>query len=69
MKASTARRLAHGCWLAMALLWVSALVIILIDGPSEIALIVVLGLPGAIYAMVGGLVARRRPENPIGDGS
>jgi len=53
----------------MVLLWASALVIILIDRPSEIALIVVLGLPGAIYAMVGGLVARRRPENPIGDGS
>ena len=53
----------------MVLLWASALVIILIDRPSEIALIVVLGLPAAIYAMVGGLVARRRPENSIGDGS
>jgi signal transduction histidine kinase len=66
MKASTARRLVHGFWIAMVLLWMSALVIILIDRPSDAALIVLIGLPAAIYAIVGGLVARRRPENPIG---
>jgi signal transduction histidine kinase len=66
MKAPTARRLVHGFWIAVILLWVGALIIILIDRPSEIVLIVVLGITAAIYAFVGGLVARRRPENPIG---
>jgi signal transduction histidine kinase len=66
MKASNARRVAHGLWMAMALLWVSSLVMILIDRPSDAAFIVLIGLPAAIYAIVGGLVARRRPENPIG---
>jgi signal transduction histidine kinase len=66
MKASNAGRVAHGLWIAMALLWVSSLVMILIDRPSDAAFIVLIGLPAAIYAIVGGLVARRRPENPIG---
>ena len=66
MKASTARRLVHGSWIAMALLWVSSLVMSLIDRPSEAPFIVLIGLPAAVYAIVGGLVARRRPENPIG---
>ena len=39
---------------------------ILVDRPSDAAFIVLIGLPAAIYAIVGGLVARRRPENPIG---
>jgi hypothetical protein len=50
----------------MALLWASSLVMILVDRPSDAAFIVLIGLPAAIYAVVGGLVARRRPENPIG---
>jgi signal transduction histidine kinase len=66
MKASNARRVAHGLWIATALLWVSSLVMILVDRPSDAAFIVLIGLPAAIYAIVGGLVARRRPENPIG---
>jgi signal transduction histidine kinase len=66
MKASNARRVAHGLWIAMALLWVSSLVMILVDRPSDAAFIVLIGVPAAIYAIVGGLVARRRPENPIG---
>ena len=66
MKASNARRVAHGLWIAMALIWASSLVMILVDRPSDAAFIVLIGVPAAIYAIVGGLVARRRPENPIG---
>ena len=58
-------RLVWGLWGAMALLWASTLVIVLIDRPGN-ALLALLGLPAAVYALVGGLVARRRPENPIG---
>ncbi|HEU4356276.1 MAG TPA: sensor histidine kinase [Actinomycetota bacterium] len=60
-----ADRLVWGLWGAMALLWASTLVIVLIDHPRN-ALLALLGLPAAVYALVGGLVARRRPENPIG---
>jgi signal transduction histidine kinase len=66
MTASTARRLVHGLWIALAVLWLSALVVIAIDRPSDAVLAFVLGVTAAIYAIVGGLVARRRPENPIG---
>ena len=66
MKASNARRVVHGLWITMAVLWVSSLIMSLIDRPSEAPFIVLIGLPAAIYAIVGGLVARRRPENPIG---
>ncbi|MEX2421813.1 MAG: histidine kinase, partial [Actinomycetota bacterium] len=66
MTASTARRLAHGLWLATALLWVGSLVLILIDQPSEAVFWLLLAVPTATYATVGALVARRRPKNPIG---
>jgi len=66
MRASTTRRLAHGLWLATTLLWVGSLVMILIDQPSDAVVTLLLGLPTATYATVGALVARRRPENPIG---
>ena len=66
MTATTARRLAHGLWLAVALAWVTALVLTLIDEPSEAVGTGLLGLPIATYATVGALVARRRPEHPIG---
>lgn len=66
MTASTARRLAHGLWLATALLWVGSLVLILIDQPSEAVFWLLLAVPTATYATVGALVARARSENPIG---
>jgi signal transduction histidine kinase len=60
------RRLIAGLWTLMALLWVSSVVAVLLDRPSDAALGAALGVPAAIYAIVGGLVARRRPDNPIG---
>lgn len=66
MSTSTVGRLIRGLWIAMALLWLSSLVMILADQPSKTAVGVPVGLAAAIYAMVGGLVARRRPGNPIG---
>jgi signal transduction histidine kinase len=66
VRTSTARRLVHGLWIAMGLLWTSALIMKLIDRPSEAAVGVLVGLAAAIYAIVGGLVARRLPDNPIG---
>jgi signal transduction histidine kinase len=66
VKASTARRLVHGLWIAMGLLWTSALIMKLADRPSDAAVGVLVGLAAAIYAIVGGLVARRLPDNPIG---
>jgi len=66
MRASTAPRLAHGLWLATALLWVGSLVLILIDQPSGAVNWLLLAVPTATYATVGALVARRRFKNPIG---
>ncbi len=66
MTNSATRRLAHALWLAAILLWAASIVQILIDRPSEAILVVLLGLPTATYATVGTLVARRRPDNPIG---
>ncbi len=66
MKAWNGRRVVNDLWIGMALLWVSALVMSLLDRPSEAPFIVLIGLPAAVYAIIGGLVARRRPENPIG---
>jgi signal transduction histidine kinase len=66
MTSSTARRLAHSLWIAAFGLWITALAQSLIDEPQEAVLVVLLGLPTATYATVGALVARRRPDNPIG---
>lgn len=66
MTSLTARRLAHSLWIAAIVLWIAALAQILIDRPREAVLVVLLGLPMATYATVGALVARRRPDNPIG---
>lgn len=44
MRASTTRRFVHRLWIAPALLWVSALVVIVMDQPSETALALVLGV-------------------------
>jgi signal transduction histidine kinase len=66
MTSLTARRLAHSLWIAAFGLWIAALAQNLIDKPQEAVLVVLLGLPTATYATVGALVARRRPDNPIG---
>ncbi len=58
-------RLIGGLWITMSLLWVGSLTIVLIDRPSDAA-VVLLGVPAAIYTILGGLVARRLPRNPIG---
>lgn len=51
MKASSGRLLVHGLWIGMALLWVSSLVMALLDQPSEATLVVLVGLPAADYAV------------------
>jgi len=66
MTAPSARTLVRGLWIATALLWASSLVMVLIDRPSDAAAPVLLALPASVYAIVGGLVARRHPDNPIG---
>jgi signal transduction histidine kinase len=66
MTASSARRLVLGLWIAMAVLWATALVLALLDEPTEAVLVGLVALPAAVYAIVGGLVARRHPGNPIG---
>jgi len=66
MRTSTATRLVRCLWVAIVLLWVSSLVMVLADQPSKAGVGVPVGLAAAIYAIVGGLVARRRPDNPIG---
>jgi signal transduction histidine kinase len=59
-------RLVRGLWALMALLWVGSVVSMLLDRPSDAIGGAALGVPAAIYVIVGGLVARRRPDNPIG---
>ena len=66
MSSGSARRLVRGLWVAMALLWATSMAIIIVDRPPDLALPVLLALPASIYAIVGGLVARRHPGNPIG---
>lgn len=59
-------RLVGGLWTLMALLWAGSVVSALLDRPSDAIVGAALGVPAAIYVIVGGLVARRRPDNPIG---
>jgi signal transduction histidine kinase len=61
-----ARRLAHLVWLVTALLFAAALTLTLLEEPSGAIGSVFLGLAIAMYSTVGALVARRRPDNPIG---
>jgi signal transduction histidine kinase len=66
MKASTARRLAHGVWLATLVIWIVALILVFAIAPSDAIPMALLGLPMATYASVGALVARSGPRNLIG---
>jgi signal transduction histidine kinase len=66
MTTSTARRLAHGFWLATLAIWLVALILVLATSALDAIPLGLLGLPIATYASVGALVARRNPENPIG---
>jgi hypothetical protein len=66
MTASGARRLAHGIWIATAVLWLVALILTVVDSPEEAVGVGLLVVPLAIYATLGALVARSHPANPIG---
>ena len=66
MTERTARRLAHGLWLATMALWAAGVTLALAEDAASGAPRVLLGLPIALYASLGALVARRRPDNPIG---
>jgi signal transduction histidine kinase len=66
MRASTARRLAHGVWLATLVIWIVALILVFAIAPSDAIPMALLGLPMATYASVGALVARSGPRNLIG---
>ena len=66
MRVRTARRLAHGLWLATAVMSVAAFVVILLEEPSEAILGLFIGVPIAIYGTVGALIARQGSQNPIG---
>ncbi|MEO8477516.1 MAG: histidine kinase [Actinomycetota bacterium] len=66
MTEQAAGRLVRGLWIAAASLWSATVVMIAIDRPPEVIPTILLGLPIATYVAVGGLIARRRPENPIG---
>jgi signal transduction histidine kinase len=66
MRASTARGLAHGVWLATLVIWIVALILVFAIAPSDAIPMALLGLPMATYASVGALVARSSPRNLIG---
>ena len=69
VSAFPARRVAHGLWFATGVLWVGALGLVVVGSPkpaSDIVLVLVGGIPMAIYGSVGALVARSSPRNPIG---
>jgi hypothetical protein len=61
-----ARRLAHGLWMGTVMLFAAALVLGFTEEPSATFPMVLVGLPIAMYATVGALVARRRSDSPIG---
>ncbi|MCI0634066.1 MAG: hypothetical protein L0206_09155 [Actinobacteria bacterium] len=65
MSISTARKVVLGLWVAMAGLWLMT-ILLAMDRPSEVVFALLLAVPSTIYGVIGGLVARRRPENPIG---
>jgi signal transduction histidine kinase len=63
------RRVAHGLWITVGLLWVAAVVLVLTGSPnggSDLAIVLVAAIPMAVYSSVGALVARSTPGNPIG---
>jgi len=65
----TARRVANGLWVAIGVLWAGGLLLVLTRSPStggDLTIMVVLGIPMAVYGSVGALVARSGPRNPIG---
>jgi len=66
MTGATSRRLAHGLWVTTAVLWLSTVVLTLIDRPSEAVPTVLVVIPLAIYGTLGALIARSRPHDPIG---
>ncbi len=66
MTERTARRLAHGLWLVTMGGWVLGVALRLTQDAADSVPGLLLGLPIVLYASLGALVARRRPDNPIG---
>jgi signal transduction histidine kinase len=69
MSTATARRVAHGLWFTTGALWIAALVLVIAGSPTlgnDLPLVLVGAIPMAVYGSVGALVARARPESPIG---
>lgn len=66
MTSPKARRLVLGLWLLMAVLFLGSATFALLEDVGGALAVLFIGLPIAIYGTVGGLVARRRPQNPIG---
>ena len=62
----TARRLAHGLWLGTMGGWLTGIALALAEGAANGVPSLLIGLPIVLYSSLGALVARRRPDNPIG---
>ena len=69
MNGPRARRVAHGLWLTTGALWVTAMALVIAGSPNvgnDLVIGVVGAIPMVVYGSVGALVARTRPEDPIG---
>ena len=66
MTERTARRIAHGLWLGTVGGWLAGMALALPEGAENAVPSLLIGIPIALYASLGALVARRRPDNPIG---
>ena len=66
MTERTARRLAHGLWLGTMGGWLTGIALALAEGAANGVPSLLIGLPIVLYSSLGALVARRRPDNPIG---
>jgi signal transduction histidine kinase len=63
------RRLAQGLWIAIGALFGAAIALVVTGSPhpgNDLAIALVAAIPTAVYSTVGVLVARTRPDNPIG---
>ncbi len=64
-----ARRVAHALWITTGVLWVGALGLVIWGSPNtgnDLAIVLIGAIPILVYGSVGALVARARPDNPIG---